>query len=635
MYSVSSVSSLELGHHNGQKNNVDGIVAEFVRRLLTKQAITAFSALISKHKPPGPQQPAFNRPKPLKILYNYRKRVLQYCTIRCTNGVSPKNGGNAYLYILFWISPGSTIVGLVYLYGQMAGCFRTPRCDHAVRSHENNGILPNFHEVEGQVPAMFFRWVFLASPCRRKQIVDVRRAAISSEYKDLYICTIRPSHRKCSPHYSAAVMLSLSRGRVVLLHQQFQFENQLDPFHASRPNLQAFALAADADNSSMVLSQAAHGKESHTMLDIDFRGTAAAERRDAVMEPAIQTRGFDSEPMRPSRNPVRIRGVDEVAADFENIRQPYFITYHPLLLHTFTASYANQGDVRPPLNTEREKHVRSLNNAAFYIVQHCLSISIQEVAPGSLVCIPVENSVITGAPGWATYAKRGGANELLLLRKLPRHTYLTTRRHGGSVHQRLTQYNAKGIEGHLVSYYKLQAIQSYQALPQLFRQNTTACYNPFSICSVTLVLASVAIVALLFVCFAFPSVFLFEFWSTFLTALLSFLTLLSFWKMVYLLLWMGLGTNAPMSLPPLGSPADIILLDGTKLTILYGLLVVYDPEEETEIMLPVWLDRNYSEPLEKGFMADKRNHIQSYLGRPIDRMIFLTPGSTPFSLVLQ
>ncbi|KAF2471652.1 uncharacterized protein BDR25DRAFT_354155 [Lindgomyces ingoldianus] len=81
MYSVSSVSSLELGHHNGQKNNVDGIVAEFVRRLLTKQAITAFSALISEHEPPGPQQPAFNRPKPPKILYNYRKRVLQYFII--------------------------------------------------------------------------------------------------------------------------------------------------------------------------------------------------------------------------------------------------------------------------------------------------------------------------------------------------------------------------------------------------------------------------------------------------------------------------------------------------------------------------------------------------------------------------
>ncbi|KAF2465833.1 uncharacterized protein BDR25DRAFT_359989 [Lindgomyces ingoldianus] len=36
----------------------------------------SFSALISKHKPPSPQQPAFNRLKLPKILYNYRKRTV-------------------------------------------------------------------------------------------------------------------------------------------------------------------------------------------------------------------------------------------------------------------------------------------------------------------------------------------------------------------------------------------------------------------------------------------------------------------------------------------------------------------------------------------------------------------------------
>ncbi|KAF2469081.1 uncharacterized protein BDR25DRAFT_356848 [Lindgomyces ingoldianus] len=81
----------KLGHHNGQKNNVDGIVAEFVRRLLTKQAITAFSALISEHEPPGPQQPAFNRPKPPKILYNYRKRVLHPPALRKPKLYSPRS----------------------------------------------------------------------------------------------------------------------------------------------------------------------------------------------------------------------------------------------------------------------------------------------------------------------------------------------------------------------------------------------------------------------------------------------------------------------------------------------------------------------------------------------------------------
>ena len=66
---------------------------------------------------------------------------------------------------------------------------------------------------------------------------------------------------------------------------------------------------------------------------------------------------------------------------------------------------------------------------------------------------------------------------------------------------------------------------------------------------------------------------------------------------VYLLLWIGLGTSAPM---PLGSPADIILPDGTKLTIPYGLLVVWDPEEGVGTIL-LWcrqwltfhLDRNH------------------------------------------
>ncbi|KAF2258058.1 hypothetical protein CC78DRAFT_538088 [Lojkania enalia] len=42
------------------------------------------------------------------------------------------------------------------------------------------------------------------------------------------------------------------------------------------------------------------------------------------------------------------------------------------------------------------------------------------------------------------------------------------------------------------------------------------------------VFCAVAIVALLVVCFAFSLVFLFGFWPTFLAALLSFLTLLSF-----------------------------------------------------------------------------------------------------------
>ncbi|KAF2469961.1 uncharacterized protein BDR25DRAFT_369852 [Lindgomyces ingoldianus] len=46
--------------------------------VLMYSAITAFSALISEHEPPGPQQPAFNCLKPPKILYNYCKR--------CTNG---------------------------------------------------------------------------------------------------------------------------------------------------------------------------------------------------------------------------------------------------------------------------------------------------------------------------------------------------------------------------------------------------------------------------------------------------------------------------------------------------------------------------------------------------------------------
>jgi len=49
--------------------------------------------------------------------------------------------------------------------------------------------------------------------------------------------------------------------------------------------------------------------------------------------------------------------------------------------------------------------------------------------------------------------------------------------------------------------------------------------------------------------------------------------------LVYLILWIGLGTTATMSLPLLGSPADIILPDGTNLAILLVILVVWDPGE--------------------------------------------------------
>jgi hypothetical protein len=96
--------------------------------------------------------------------------------------------------------------------------------------------------------------------------------------------------------------------------------------------------------------------------------------------------------------------------------------------------------------------------------------------------------------------------------------------------------------------------------------------------------------ALSVVCFAFLSVFLFDFWPTSLATFVPFLAVLPFWKMgkflslslcsAYLLLWIGLGTNIPMSLPSLESPADIVLPEGTKLTIPFGLSVVWGPKEE-------------------------------------------------------
>lgn len=137
--------------------------------------------------------------------------------------------------------------------------------------------------------------------------------------------------------------------------------------------------------------------------------------------------------------------------------------------------------------------------------------------------------------------------------QVPRHISLASRRHRGSVYQRLTHYNAEGVEVCLVSHrpsrkerYKgASYLEQIPGHPILLSSSSTPLppehgrllyslvdmFSNASTCFVSsYVFYDVTIVALLAVCFAFSSASLFGFWPTFLVAFSSSLTLLSFWK---------------------------------------------------------------------------------------------------------